>query len=139
MGAKSHMEPQGFSADLNAYLKKVLADNGKEDRSGRWLEEVTGFVRSYDYWSKIIKDTRAMTTNDIDVLAKAFGIDAFDWVDNTQRYARGEDVPALVLNVGDPVEDDSTLTAEQEKELRRSDHELAAFRGKNEAEIPHAE
>jgi hypothetical protein len=133
------MEPQGFSADLNAYLKKVLADNGREDRSGRWLEEVTGFVRSYDYWSKIAKDSRAMTTNDIDVLAKAFGITAFEWVDRTQQYAKGEDVPALVLNVGDPVQDGDTLTAEQEQALRKSDHELAAYRGENDAEIPHAE
>lgn len=130
------MEPQGFSADLNAYLKKVLAENGKSDRSGRWLQEVTGFVRSYDYWSKIIKDTRAMTTNDIDVLANAFGIGPFEWVENTERHARGEEVAPLILNVGDPEQDDGTLTAEDEQEIRRSDHELAAYRGKNEADTP---
>ena len=91
------MEPVGFSADLNAYLKKVLADNGKEDRSGRWLEEVTGHARRYDYWSKLVKDSRAMTTNDIDVLAKTFGTTPVDWVTNTQRYAAGEAVPVLLV------------------------------------------
>jgi hypothetical protein len=93
------MQPQGFSADLNAYLKKVLADNGREDLSGRWLEEITGQARRYDYWSKIVKNTRAMTTNDIDVLAKAFGISPFEWVGNTRRLADGKLVPVLIHDV----------------------------------------
>lgn len=131
------MEPLGFSADLNAFLKKVLSDNGREDLSGRWLEEVTGGARRYDYWSKLTKNARAMTTNDIDVLAKTFGISPFDWVDYTQRHARGEEVPVLVLNVGDQVQDDDTLTPEREKEIRKSDLDLAALRGRNEAETQH--
>ncbi|MFJ2506286.1 hypothetical protein [Microbacterium sp. NPDC087592] len=139
MGAKSHMDPQGFSADLNEYLKKVLSDNGKVDRSGRWLEEVTAGARSYDYWSKIVKDTRAMTTNDIQVLADAFGISAFDWVTYTQMHAAGEETPTLVFNVGGHEEDVNVLTAEEELELRQSDVDLAAYRGRNEAEHPRPE
>lgn len=114
------MEPEGFSADLNAYLKKVLADNGKVDRSGRWLEEVTGGARSYDYWSKIVKDTRAMTTNDIEVVAKAFGISAFEWVDNTKTHAAGEETEPLILNVGGHAED------YEHSEDPGDDYELAA-------------
>jgi len=133
------MDPQGFSADLNGYLQKVLADNGKVDRSGRWLEEITEGARSYDYWSKIVKDTRAMTTNDIQVLAEAFGISPFDWVNNTQRHAAGKDTPALVFNVGGHEEDVNVLSADEERELRQSDVDLAAYRGRNEAEHPHAE
>lgn len=133
------MEPQGFSADLNAYLAKVLADNGREDRSGRWLEEITGQARRYDYWSKVVKNTRAMTTNDIQVLSAAFGISPFDWVNNTRRHAEGKDTPKLILNVGGHEEDQSTLTAEEERDLRQSDVDLAAYRGRNEADQPHAE
>lgn len=94
------MQPEGFSADLNAYLRKVLADNGKTDLSGRWLEEITGSARRYDYWSKIVKNSRAMTTNDIDVLANAFGISPFEWVGNTRRHAEGKPVALLIFNVG---------------------------------------
>lgn len=133
------MEPHGFSADLNAYLKKVLADNGREDLSGRWLDQITNGARSYDYWSKLVKDTRAMTTNDIDTLARAFGVSAFDWVENAQRHAEGKPTPELLFNVGTPVQDEGVLTAEEEQELRRQDHELAAYRGENEANIPHAD
>lgn len=133
------MEPAGFSSDLNAYLQKVLADNGREDLSGRWLEEITGRARRYDYWAKIVKDTRAMTTNDIQVLASAFGISPFDWVTNAQRHAAGEDTPPLIFNVGGFEDDLPTITAEEERALRQSDHELAALRGRNDADVPHAD
>lgn len=133
------MKPTGFAADLNAYLQKVLADNGKTDRSGRWLEEITEKARRYDYWAKIVKDTRAMTTNDIDVLAKAFGVTAFDWVDYTEKYARGADVPTLIFNVSDSMEDGDTLTPEQERAIRKSDVDLAALHGRNEADTQQAD
>lgn len=133
------MKPTGFAADLNAYLKKVLADNGKTDLSGRWLEEITGKARRYDYWAKIVKDTRAMTTNDIDVLAKAFGVTAFDWVDYTESHARGADVPTLIFNVGDSMEDGDTLTPEEEQAIRKSDVDLAALHGRNEADTQQAD
>lgn len=133
------MEPNGFSADLNAYLKKVLADNGREDLSGRWLDEITGGARSYDYWSKIVKDTRAMTTNDIAELARSFGISPFEWVENTRRHAAGEATPQLVPNVGAATDDGAVLTAEEEKQLRKSDYALATNRGKNDADVQHAE
>lgn len=100
------MEPYGFSADLNAYLKKVLEeDNDREDRSGKWLESVTGGARRYDYWSKIIKGARSMTTNDVQVIASTFGISPFEWVANARRHASGERTMALRPNVGPHPED----------------------------------
>ena len=139
MGAKSYMEPYGFSADLNSYLRKVLADNSKDDLSGRWLEEVTQQARRYDYWSKLVKDTRAMTTNDIQVLAHAFGISPFDWVDNTKRHAQGLRTMPLRPNVRGYEDDVSILTREEEQAIRQADENIAAYRGENEAEQPHAD
>lgn len=139
MGAKSHIKPDRFASNLNAYLKKVLADNGKEDLSGRYLQSATGNVRSYDYWAKIIKDTRAMTTNDIQVIATALGVSPFDWVENSERHAAGEETPTLLFNVGGHEEDVSVLSAAEERELRQSDVDLTALRGRNDAEHPGAD
>ena len=105
MGAKSHMEPAGFSADLNAYLKKVLQDNGRQDLSGRWLTSITGGARKHDYWGGIVKNTRAMTTNDVQVLAQTFGISPYEWVANTRRFRDGQPVPVLIHHVGAHDED----------------------------------
>lgn len=105
MGAKSHMQSEGFSADLNSYLRKVLSDHGKEDLSGKWLESVTDKARRYDYWSRFVKDERAMTTNDIQVLARTFGVSPYEWVANTRRHAAGQPVPVVRLNVGGHAED----------------------------------
>lgn len=139
MGAKSHSEPETFAAALNAYLRKVLADNGKTDLSGRWLEEITNGARRYDYWSKFVKGTRAMTTNDIQVLAAAFGVSPYEWVANTRRHSQGQPVPLVLVNVGTLPETGSELTAEQERALRQSDEDIAAFHGRNDADVPHAE
>lgn len=99
------MQPHGFSSDLNEYLRKVLADSGREDLSGRWLEKITGRARSYDYWSKVVKGTAAMTTNDIQVLGTAFGISPYEFVANARRWINGQPVPLVAPNVG-PHEDD---------------------------------
>lgn len=128
------MESYGFSADLNRYLAKVLEDNGRSDLSGRWLDEITNGARSYDYWSKLVKDARAMTTNDIQVLAKAFDMTAFQWVANTRRHAAGQPVPVVMFNVGGADDDGGVLTREQDQEIRRSDVDIAALRGRNEAD-----
>ena len=110
MGAKSHMEPRGFSAELNDYLRKVLADNGREDLSGRWLEKITGRARSYDYWSKLVKDTSAMSTNDVQVLAAAFGVGPYEFVANARRWVNGQPVPVLLVNVGGGSDDGVNIT-----------------------------
>lgn len=103
MGLKSHAQAEGFSADLNAYLKYIVKGHGRDDLSGRWLTEITSSARARDYWSKLIKNERAMTTNDIDVLAGAFGLSPFEFVRNAQALAAGEEPE--IPNVA-PHEDD---------------------------------
>lgn len=139
MGAKSHLSPEGFASALNAYLKKVLEDNNKTDLSGRWLEQITSGARRYDYWSKFVKNTQAMTTNDIQVIATAFGVTPYEWVANTRRHAQGQPVPLILANVGAMPETGSELTAEQERALRQSDEDIAAFHGHNDVDVPHAD
>lgn len=103
MGLKSHAQSDGFSADLNAYLKHIINGHGREDLSGRWLSDITMNVRSRDYWSKIVKDQRSMNTNDIDVLAGAFGMSPFDFVRQARELAAGNEVE--VPNVAPHPED----------------------------------
>jgi hypothetical protein len=102
------MEPYAFSEDLNAYLKKVLKDHDRTDLSGRWLDALTNGARSYDYWSKIVKNTRAMTTNDIQVLAEAFDVTPYAWVQSAREYAASHLAPVTHLNVGTHAEDYGT-------------------------------
>lgn len=105
MGATSHKEPYGFSQELSDYLRKILADHGREDLSGRWLEKVTGSARRYDYWKKIVKGVSSLTTNDVQVLADAFGVSPYEFVANARRYKNGQPVAVLSANVG-PTEED---------------------------------
>lgn len=89
MGKESHAQAEGFSAELNAYLKYVIVGNGREDLSGRWLAAITGNARSRDYWSKLVKNERSMSMNDVPVLAAAFGMDPFDFVRGAEVLANG--------------------------------------------------
>jgi hypothetical protein len=103
MGLKSHADAEGFSSELNAYLKYLVNGNGREDLSGRWLEEITDKARARDYWSKLIKNERAMNMNDVPVLAKAFGLDPFDFVRQAEVLANGGEPE--IPNVGPHAED----------------------------------
>lgn len=103
MGLKSHAQSEGFSADLNAYLKHIINGHGRDDLSGRWLTEITHSARARDYWSKLIKNERAMTTNDIDVLAGTFGMSPFEFVRRARELAEGNEVE--VPNVAPHPED----------------------------------
>lgn len=49
------------------------------------------------------------------------------------------DFDNLTGNVRDFEDDAPVLSREEEQELRKSEHDLAAYRGHNEANIPHAE
>lgn len=107
MGSKTHTVPQGFATELAMYLRHVLATQGREDLSGRWLEDVTEKARSRDYFSRIVKLEAAMTANDIQLFASTFGITPFGWVENTRRHASGQATLPLALSVGGVVEDGS--------------------------------
>lgn len=95
-------DPDDFATDLNVYFEHVVSAHTKA-RDGRWLAEVTGGVRSKGYWSGLLKGTRAMNTNDIDVIARIFNVSAFDFVRYARDFAHGKPVP--VLNVGAHPED----------------------------------
>lgn len=128
-------DPDPFASDLNAYFQHVVSQYTNA-RDGRWLSTVTGGARGKGYWAGLLNGTRAMNTNDIDVIAMTFNVSPFDFVRYAQMHAAGEDTPAL--NVGDSLDDDDTLTDEQEQAIR-SDHRLAAMRGVNEADRPQTE
>lgn len=126
-------KPETFASDLNNYFVHVVSAYTTA-KDGRWLASVSGNVRGKGYWSGLLNGTRAMNTNDIDVIARIFNVSPFDFIRYAHLHAAGEETPTL--NVGDTVEDGRTLTAEQESRLRKSDHELAALEGENEAENP---
>lgn len=125
--------PDTFASDLNAYFQHVVSSY-TEARDGRWLASVTGGTRGKGYWSGLLNGTRAMNTNDIDVIARTFNVSPFDFVRYSQMHAAGEKTPDLY--VGDHPEDETVLTAEQEQAIRQSDLELAALKGENDAENP---
>ncbi|EYT61662.1 hypothetical protein [Microbacterium sp. UCD-TDU] len=54
-----------------------------------------------------------------------------------RRFRTDADQPTA--DVGGVDDDVPVLSREEERELRKSDHDLAAYRGRNEADIPHAE
>lgn len=126
-------DPDPFASDLNAYFQYVVAAHTKA-RDGRWLADVTGGTRGKGYWSGLLNGSRAMNTNDVDVIARTFNVSPFDFVRYAQMHASGEKTPDL--NVGDPLEDGDTLTPEQDAAIRQSDVGLAALEGENEAENP---
>lgn len=123
-------DPDPFASDLNAYFQHVVSLHTKA-RDGRWLASVTDGTRGKGYWAGLLNGTRAMNTNDIDVIARTFSVSPFDFVRYAQMHAAGEETPDL--NVGGSPETGDTLTAEQEQAIRKGDLGLAALRGDNEA------
>lgn len=118
-------EHSGFALDLMRYLNEL-----KGEMSGRAFAKAAA-TGTHDHWAKILAGTKVMTTNDVKVAADVLGITPYAFVAGAKEFAES--------NVG-PLDDDGrVLTREQEQELRQSDLDLAAKRGRNEAEIPHAE
>lgn len=104
MGKTSHAEPGPFATEVSAYLRHLLNANGREDLSGRWLETITHGARKRDYWAGIVKGVKEMTTNDIAVIAEAFGMASpFDYVQNAHTLAETGDAP--VFDVAPHAED----------------------------------
>lgn len=94
MGKTSHLAPGDFASELGAYLRFLVAANGgNEDRSGRWMARLTEGARSHDYWGGIIKGEKAMTANDIGVVAATFGMTAREYVANAATLAETGDAP----------------------------------------------
>lgn len=102
MGKTSHKDPGQFASELRGYLTYLIEANGKNDLSGRWLEVITDGARKRDYWSKLVKGVKDMTTNDIDVVAAAFGIASpFDYVRFAHELAENGSAPKFIVGTHD--------------------------------------
>lgn len=120
-------EHSGFALELAAYLRAELKHRGL---SGRQFADLAA-AGTHDHWAKIIARTKVMTTNDVKVAADALGMNPYAFVATARKLA---DTP----NVGGTFKDGDVLDAQRE-ELIRSDVELAAMRGRNDAEVEHIE
>lgn len=132
MGSQTHLTPKTeFAHQLNAYFRAMVEERGW-DASGRAMEKAAeaGEPRRA-LWAKFYADTQAMNTNEIQIAARLFGMTAYEFVARARLHRSP--------NVGDLDEDVRILTREEEQAIRRKDVDLAALRGQNEAEIPHAE
>ncbi|WP_405375893.1 MULTISPECIES: hypothetical protein [unclassified Microbacterium] len=102
MGRKGTSDPDAFANELGAYFKHVIATQTSAV-DGRWLAEASGGARGREYWRKRLAGTDALTTNDIDILAKIFDVSPFDFVRWARLYAEGKPTPEL--SVGPHAED----------------------------------
>lgn len=94
MGKTSHLAPGDFASELGSYLRFLIAAHGgNEDRSGRWMARLSEGARSHDYWGGIIKGERAMTANDIGVVASLFGMTAGEYVANASTLTETGTAP----------------------------------------------
>lgn len=132
MGTQTHLHPKtDFAHRLNAFFRAQVEERGW-DASGRKMETLAADDEPRrSVWAKFYSDTQAMNTNEIAIAARIFEMTPYEFV------ARARLLP--LPDVGDLDEDGRVLTDEQEQELRRGDVDLAALRGRNEADIPHAE
>lgn len=132
MGSQTHLTPKTeFAHQLNAFFRAMVDELGW-DASGRKMEaaaEPDEPRRSV--WAKFYADAQAMNANEIQIASRLFGMTPYEFVARARLLG--------AVNVGGDGEDDRVLTREEEQALRRGDVDLAALRGQNQAEIPHAE
>lgn len=117
-------EHSAFALELAQYLNAL-----KGDMSGRELARKAA-AGGHAHWAQILAGAKVMTTNDIKIAAEVFELDPYEFVSRAREHA------ASVRGTSDDVR---VLTREQEAELRRSDLDLAALRGQNEANNPRAD
>lgn len=129
-------EHSQFARDLTAYLTHVREESGL---SVRRVSALTPGERGNSWWADIFNGSKILTTNDVHYISNLLGINPYEFVANARRLTKGEALPTVRFSVGRSGDDDSTLTPQQEKALRKSDVALAALRGRNEADVPHAE
>ena len=112
-------EHSGFAFDLAQYLNHL-----RQGMSGRELARRAA-AGTHSHWAEILALAKVMTTNDVKVAADIFGLSPYEFVANARLHA---------ADVGAPGEDVSVLSREDEKQLRQSDMDLAAKRGRDETE-----
>lgn len=98
--------------------------------SGRELARRAA-TNTHDHWAQILRGKKVMTTNDVKVAADVFELSPYDFVSGARLFAASR--PG---DVGGREEDGDVLDPERDREIRRSDVDLAAFRGRNDADAP---
>lgn len=116
-----------FASDLHQYLMHIYTASGL---TAREASDRTGGQRGKSWWGDLVKGTKILTTNDIQMIADMLGMTPYQFVRNAKDYAQ---------NVGGSEEDGSDLPDEVERKMRQTEHDLAATEGRNEAETPTAE
>lgn len=103
MGSTSHLQPRSaFAAVMNGYTWHVAAAQGW-DRSGRKMEEAlqAADAPKRTYWLKILNGKQAMTTQDVAVLAKHFGVSPYEYIDLARDWDEaGQPVEGYLPGVG---------------------------------------
>lgn len=140
MGKKPTVGVKGehslFARDMTAYLEHVRVTSGI---SIRQLSAQTVGRRSNSWWAEVFNGKKILTTNDIHFIAdELMSISPYRFVENARKLAGGEEPPRAVF-VGAVEHDGHVLSQEEEFALRQGEMELAAYRGRNDAEQPHAE
>lgn len=131
MGSLTHLKPTtAFAHHVNQYFRHLVQERGW-DASGRGVESRThdGEPRR-TVWAKFYAGTQAMNTNEIAIAARIFDMTPFEFVAGAREFA---------ANVGGDDEDRDTLTPDQERAIRQEDLRLAALRGRNDADVTHAD
>ncbi|MCT1363349.1 hypothetical protein [Microbacterium sp. p3-SID131] len=126
-----------FAQEITRYLEHVRARSGV---SVRKVSEQPASKRANSWWAEIFNGKKILTTSDIDwISTDLLGITPFRLIEYARLHAEGSATPPVRFYVGDLDDDVNVLTQEEESFLRQSELELAAYRGRNEADKPHAE
>lgn len=136
--ATTRAEHSRFAKGITAYLDRVRTDDGLSIRA---VSRLSAGQKSNSWWAEIFNGEKILTTNDIHYIAtELLSISPYRLVSNARALAEGaEHVPFASFVVGGMGEAGRTLTRAEERDLRQSEVELAAYRGQNEAEQPHAD
>jgi len=128
-------EHSSFARDMTAYLNAIREE---QKLSIRKVAALTPGTRGNTWWADIFNGSKILTTNDIHFIAtELLGISPYEYVSNARRYAQGQPTALVTFNVGGRGDDAPVLTAEQERHYREDG--IAALRGRNDAQTPHAE
>lgn len=99
MGTNSVSEPGSLADYLSAYLRHVVGQQTAAS-DGRWLAQTIG-ARGRTYWAERMNGAKAMNTNDVEIVAEAFGITSWEFFEYARLHGLGEDTPELNV-VGHP-------------------------------------
>lgn len=121
-----------FAQEMTRYLDHVRERSGL---SIRGVSAQTVGKRGNSWWADIFNGKKILTTSDIDYIStELMGITPFRFVEYARLLAEGGETPPVRFYVGALDDDVHVLTQEEELFLRQSELELAAYRGRNEAD-----